>query len=61
MNPVTLLGFVAGTLTTLAFLPQVVNHRPLKCTFSGVGPKTPSHSGFASSFYSPVLTKRKPR
>ncbi len=24
MNPVTLLGFVAGTLTTLAFLPQVV-------------------------------------
>ena len=24
MNPVTLLGFVAGTLTTLAFLPPVV-------------------------------------
>ncbi len=24
MNPVTLLGFVAGTLTTLAFLPQVI-------------------------------------
>lgn len=24
MNPVTLLGLVAGTLTTLAFLPQVV-------------------------------------
>ena len=24
MNPVTWLGFVAGTLTTLAFLPQVV-------------------------------------
>lgn len=24
MNPVTLLGFLAGTLTTLAFLPQVL-------------------------------------
>ena len=24
MNPVTLLGFLAGTLTTFAFLPQVI-------------------------------------
>lgn len=24
MNPVALIGFVAGTLTTLAFLPQVI-------------------------------------
>ncbi len=32
MDPVTLLGYVAGTLSTLAFLPQVVRSLQLRST-----------------------------